>query len=70
MKKYSTMSFGQLSSLYFPNVTSSAARRKMRDWIRCNSCLQSALFALGYKEGCRILTPKMVMLVMQHLGEP
>ena len=70
MAKFTTMQFGQLSELYFPRVTSSAARRKLRDWIRCNASLQSALYGLGWKEGCRKLTPKMVMLIMQHLGEP
>ena len=70
MAKFTSMQFGQLSNLYFPKVTSSAARRKLRDWIRSNHSLQAALRGLGWKEGCRKLTPKMVMLIMQHLGEP
>ena len=70
MAKFVAMTFGQLSELYFPRETSSADRRKLRDWIRNNHSLQSALSGLGWKEGCRKLTPKMVMLIMQHLGEP
>ena len=70
MAKFVAMTFGQISNLYFPRVTSSSARRKLRDWIRNNHSLQSALRGLGWKEGCRELTPKMVMLIMQHLGEP
>ena len=70
MAKFTTMQFGQLSNLYFPQVTSQSARKKLMDWTRSNHSLQSTLRGLGWKAGCRKLTPKMVMLIMQHLGEP
>ena len=64
------MSFGQLASLYFPANSVSSARRKLSDWIRQNIGLYNALRGLGWNTGARKLTPKMVLLIMQHLGEP
>ena len=64
------MSFGQLASLYFPANYVSSARRKLSDWIRQNIGLYNALRGLGWDTGTRKLTPKMVLLIMQHLGEP
>ena len=58
MAKFVAMTFGQLSELYFPRVTSSAARRKLRDWIRSNHSLQSALRGLGWKEGVQEVDSK------------
>ena len=64
------MTFGQLASLYFPANSVSSARRKLSDWIRQNIGLCTALRGLGWNTGTRKLTPKMVLLIMQHLGEP
>ena len=64
------MSFGQLASLYFPANSVSSARRKLSDWIRQNIGLYNALRGLGWDTGTRKLTPKMVLLIMQHIGEP
>ena len=64
------MSFGQLASLYFPAISVSSARRKLSDWIWQNIGLYNALRGLGWETGTRKLTPKMVLLIMQHLGEP
>ena len=70
MLKIKAMSFGQLASLYFPANSVSSARRKLSDWIRQNIGLCTALRGLGWNTGARKLTPKMVLLIMQHLGEP
>ena len=70
MAKIKAMSFGQLASLYFPANSVSSARRKLSDWIRQNKGLCTALQGLGWNTGTRKLTPKMVLLIMQHLGEP
>ena len=70
MLKIKAISFGQLASLYFPANSVSAARRKLSDWIRQNHGLCTALRGLGWNTGTRKLTPKMVLLIMQHLGEP
>ena len=70
MLKIKAMSFGQLASLYFPANSVSSARRKLSDWIRQNIGLYNALQGLGWETGTRKLTPKMVLLMMQHLGEP
>ena len=70
MAKFTTMQFGQLASLYFPANSVSSARRKLSDWIRQNIGLYNALRGLGWDTGTRKLTPKMVLLIMQHLGEP
>ena len=64
------MSFGQLASMYFPANSVSSARRKLSDWIRQNIGLYNALRGLGWETGTRKLTPKMVLLIMQHIGEP
>ena len=70
MATIKAMSFGQLASLYFPANSVSSARRKLSDWIRQNIGLYNALRGLGWDTGTRKLTPKMVLLIMQHLGEP
>ena len=70
MATIKAMSFGQLASLYFPANPVSSARRKLSDWIRQNIGLYNALRGLGWETGTRKLTPKMVLLIMQHLGEP
>ena len=70
MATIKAMSFGQLASLYFPANSVSSARRKLSDWIRQNIGLYNALRGLGWNTGTRKLTPKMVLLIMQHLGEP
>ena len=64
------MSFGQLAYLYFPANSDSSAHRTLSDWIRQNNELCNALQGLGWETGTRKLTPKMVMLIMQHIGEP
>ena len=64
------MSFGQLASLYFPANSVSSAHRKLSAWLRQNIGLCTALRGLGWNTGTRKLTPKMVLLIMQHLGEP
>ena len=70
MAKIKAMSFGQLASLYFPANSVSSARRKLSDWIRQNIGLYNALQGLGWNTGTRKLTPKMVLLIMPHIGEP
>ena len=70
MATIKAMSFGQLASLYSPANSVSSARRKLSDWIRQNIGLYNALRGLGWETGTRKLTPKMVLLIMQHLGEP
>ena len=70
MATIKAMSFGQLASLYFPANSVSSARRKLSDWIRQNIGLCTALQGLGWNTGTRKLTPKMVLLIMQHIGEP
>ena len=70
MLKIKAMTFGQLASQYFPANSVSSARRKLSDWIRQNIGLYNALRGLGWDTGTRKLTPKMVLLIMQHLGEP
>ena len=70
MLKIKAMSFGELASLYFPANSVSSARRKLSDWIRQNIGLCTALQGLGWNTGTRKVTPKMVLLIMQHIGEP
>ena len=70
MATIKAMSFGQLASLYFPANSVSSARRKLSDWIRQNNGLCTALQGLGWNTGTRKLTPKMMLLIMQHIGEP
>ena len=41
-----------------------------RAWINMNKELSTALSQMGFKKRIKTLTPKMVSLIVEHLGPP
>lgn len=68
--KIKAMGFGELAQKYCPNVTPRSACNALRRWINIHPTLISVLKDSGYQKYCRILTPKQVELIVEHLGEP
>ncbi len=61
----------ELALAYMPDSSPQSARRCFTSWIRRCSALREQLAATGYTEGRKQrLTPRMVRLVFDHLGEP
>lgn len=61
---------GELSTMYNPNITSSAARKKLSQWMHHHPTLMQNLLDTGYNEMQRTFTPKQVRLIFDALGEP
>ena len=68
--KIKSYGYGELALLYFPNSTKKSASVQLRRWIVINKKLESELLNFGFKPGQRILTPKQVRLLIDHLGQP
>lgn len=64
------MGLGELASYYFPGEEKSKCYRKLWSWIKQSETLQSNLNEAGYKPFQKILTPKQVRVIVEHLGEP
>lgn len=63
-------SMKELAGLYFPTSSPRAATTQLRRWITLNNELTDALAQTGLTKGQRLLTPRQVALIMEHLGEP
>lgn len=61
---------GELAQLYCPNITTSAARKKLMLWIHYYPHLMESLHAIGFSETSRSFTPAQVRLIVDALGEP
>lgn len=59
----------ELALLYFPRSTPKSASAQLKRWI-CHPSLLSKLTAAGYYNGQKILTPRQVEIVVEHVGEP
>jgi len=60
----------ELGLLYTPHCTKKHVWRVMHNWIiRCKP-LNEALLATGLSPSSRILSPRQVQLIVEHLGEP
>jgi len=60
----------ELGLLYTPHCRKEHAWRVMRNWIiRCQP-LNEALLATGLTPSSRILSPRQVQIIVEHLGEP
>lgn len=68
--KVQSYGFGELAQLYSPNSTSKSASSKFHRWIKLNKKLQRELIELGFYPGIRDLSPKMVKLIVEAVGEP
>lgn len=78
MKKEDTSSFDynrswgyqELAMCYFPHVKPTSATNQLRRWILHSPELQSRLLSSGWTPRQKILTPRQVRCVVEHLGEP
>ena len=64
------MGFGELAQLYLPDILPLSASIRLRAWINMNKELSEALTQIGFKKRIKTLTPKMVSLIVEHLGPP
>lgn len=67
IKAYGLQELGQM---YFPNSTPRSASAQLKKWINHNTRLLACLIEAGYYSGQRILTPKQVRIIVEHLDPP
>ena len=68
--KVRAFGYGELAQLYFPTSSKRSASVQFRRWIIHNKRLLTELTNTGYMPGVRLLTPKQVGVIVEHLGEP
>jgi len=68
--KPTTYSMKELSVMYFPHSSIRSAGVQLKRWFVYNRKLMAALQETGYVNGQKLLTPKQVQLIFEHLGEP
>lgn len=59
----------ELAMLYFPNSTPQAASNQLKKWMSKEKLLVK-LEDAGYSPGQKILTPRQVKAIADHVGEP
>lgn len=62
--------FGNLAMRYYPGRGYKRAVHLFRQELEHTRGLLEALQAIGYSEQQRILTPRMVQVIEEYLGEP
>lgn len=62
--------YNELAQEYFPDIKKESATIQFSRWIRIATELQTQLTASGWKPGRKILSPKQVLCIVGHLGEP
>lgn len=60
----------ELGIMYFPNSTPESASMQLVKWIKRSDKLLNGLKEAGYIPGQKLLTPKQVFILVDHLGEP
>ena len=72
MENFQIRSYGksELALCYSPDITMSAARRKLMRWIERKPGLMKALVTAGYNELSHTFLPLEVKLIVEALGEP
>ena len=72
MENFQIRSYGksELALCYSPDITESAARRKLMRWIDRKPGLMGAMRAAGYNELSHTFLPLEVKLIVEALGEP
>ncbi|OYU82652.1 MAG: hypothetical protein CFE24_15020 [Flavobacterium sp. BFFFF2] len=68
--KYKSISYGELAQLYFPKISKKSAAWQLRRWIVANKSLQKNLKKVGFIPGKKNLTPAIVKVLIEGLGEP
>ena len=61
---------GELAQLYNSHLSHRGAVMQLWRWINHHDILKQKLVTLGYHPGIRCFTPKQVICIMEHLGEP
>ena len=61
---------GELAKCYNPDLSDSAARKRLAQWIAFHPTLSADLAKAGFKPSQRIFTPRQVELIFEALGEP
>ena len=61
---------GELAQLYCPDITTSAARKKLMVWIHHYPNLMDGLYRIGFSDASRSFTPAQVRLIVDALGDP
>lgn len=71
MKTFTIRAYGlkELASLYFPCNTPRSAAAQLKKWMK-NPRLMQKLLAADYQNGQKLLTPRQVQIIVEHLGEP
>jgi hypothetical protein len=67
--KIRSYGYGELAMLYFPYSTKKSASVQFRKWIKKDPLI-TELIKYGFLPGNKILTPKQVLIITVHLGEP
>jgi hypothetical protein len=67
--KADKMQFGNLAMLYYPDRTYKCALRLFRREFELTKGLLPALEAVGYRQNQRILSPRMIKVIEEYLGE-
>ena len=62
--------FGELSSLFSPDINMASASKPLNRWITGHPNLLNLLQQEGWEKGHKRLTPKMVQHIVSVLGEP
>ena len=62
--------FGELALAYFPNGSKKAASLYFYRLIKSDAELQQKLVEAGYKPKIKIISPKIVSVFVEYLGEP
>ncbi len=61
--------FGRLAQRYYPDRGYKRAVALFREEIRLTGGLMDALVKVGYTENSRVLSPRQVRVIEEHLGE-
>lgn len=70
MKPPKISTFTELSMLYFPELSKRSANKQFKVWINRNEKLKQEMLEAGYKLGIRYITPRLLEIIFNHLGQP
>jgi hypothetical protein len=62
--------FGELALLYFPNLSKRSASAQLRNWIKEDEILKKKLTNCGFYFGKKLLSPFMVIEILNIFGTP
>ena len=71
MKEFKIHAYGlqELALHYFPNSTPQSASTQLKKWMNKKKLLDK-LISAGYESGQKILTPRQVAAIIEHVVEP